>query len=124
MKGGYDERFKILADEYKWLEIASRGGSFQYLNTIICNFEAVNGLSETQFARMAVEKQMIENSLSPLLAESLKLHKQKHDELLNIGDKLRLLLKSKNLHTLLRLYINICMSLPYFLVKKILRYDK
>lgn len=124
LKGGYDERFKILADEYKWLEIASRGGSFQYLNSIICNFEAVNGLSETQFTRIAEEKQMIEDSLSPLLAESLKSHKQKHDELLNIGDKLRFLLKLKNNHILLRKYINICMSLPYLLIKIILRYDK
>lgn len=124
LKDGYDERFKILADEYKWLELASRGCCFQYLNSIICNFEAVNGLSETQFARIAEEKQMIEDSLSPLFAESLKLHKQKHDELLNIGDKLRFLLKFKNNHILLRKYINICMSLPYLLIKIILRYDK
>lgn len=69
--GGYDERYKIVADYKKWIEWKLAGKTFRHINITICNY-MLNGISTTnrnlhQHEHDAVVKELLTPQLKELI---------------------------------------------------------
>lgn len=60
--GGYDERYKIVADYRKWIELKMEGRSYRHLDVVVCNY-MLDGISTVNLALHLKEHNAVVNEL-------------------------------------------------------------